>query len=90
MEGPQTNRTGTHVATGKVTTLEHEAGDDTVEYRALVTLFLRPLAKLAEVFGGPRNNIVKEVENDTAGLFYNWQEGISNGQLAIGQRVDND
>jgi hypothetical protein len=58
----------THVATSEVTTLEHKVRDDTVEGGALVALLLRPLAQLPEVCSSLGNNVVKEVENDAAGL----------------------
>ena len=59
--------TGT-VATGEVTTLEHELGDDTVEGRALVTLTLLGVAELSEVLGGLGNLVGEEVEVDAANL----------------------
>lgn len=58
----------THVATSEVTTLEHEVRDNTVEGGALVALLLRPLAQLPEVCSGLGDNVVKEVEDDAAGL----------------------
>lgn len=58
----------THVATGEVTTLEHELGDDTVEGRALVTLTLLGVAKLSEVLGGLGNLVGVELEVDAANL----------------------
>ena len=58
----------THVATGEVTTLEHELGDDTVEGRVLVTLTLLGVAKLSEVLGGLGNLVGVEVEVDAANL----------------------
>ena len=60
----------TYVATGEVTTLEHELGDDTVEARALVTLTLRSLAKLTEVFSGLGDIALEEVEVDATSLGY--------------------
>lgn len=50
------------VATGEVTTLEHELGDDTVEGRALVSETLVALAQLHEVLGGLWDDVVVEVE----------------------------
>lgn len=61
-------RRKTHVATGEVTTLEHELGDDTVEGRALVTLTLLSVAEISEVLGGLGNLVGVEVEVDTADL----------------------
>lgn len=58
----------TYVATGEVTTLEHELGDDTVEGRALVTLTLGLVAKLSEVLGGLGNILGVELEVDAANL----------------------
>jgi hypothetical protein len=80
--------TSTHVATGKVTTLEHEIGNDAVEDRSLVALTLRPLRKLAEVFGSPRDNVVKEVEDDAAGLGYNMARQLSARTLDSNCAVD--
>jgi len=58
----------THVATGEVTSLEHELGDHTVERRALVALALLSVAELSEVLGSLGNNISVEVEVDAADL----------------------
>lgn len=58
----------THVATGEVTTLEHELGDNTVEGRALVALTLLGVAKLSEVLGGLGDLFGVEVEVDAANL----------------------
>ena len=57
----------TYVATDEVTTLEHEVGDDTVEGRALVTLTLLLVAELSEVLSGLGDNVVVQLEVDTAG-----------------------
>lgn len=54
----------THVATGEVTTLEHELGDDAVEGRALVAEAVLAGAKLQEVTGGLGDSIVVELEVD--------------------------
>lgn len=62
--------TSAHVATGEVTTLEHELRDDAVEGRALVTETVLASAQLAEVAGGLGNDIVVEVEVDAALLDY--------------------
>lgn len=66
-------RSLTYVATGEVTTLKHELGNDTVERRALVgqelaSLVGETLAELSKVLGGPGDDIVVELEFDTAGL----------------------
>jgi uncharacterized small protein (DUF1192 family) len=55
------------VATGEVTTLEHEAGDHTVESRALVTLALLSVAEFDEVLGSLGDNIRGDLEVDAAG-----------------------
>lgn len=54
--------------TGKVTTLEHELGDDTVEARALVTFAFGLGAQLTEVAGSLGNLLLVEVEVDAANL----------------------
>lgn len=56
----------THVATGEVTTLEHEVRDDTVERRALVAETLLAGAESAEVLGGLGDLVIVEVEVDAA------------------------
>lgn len=56
----------THVALGEVTTLEHELGDHTVETRAGVTEAILTSAKLTEVAGSLGNDLVEELEDDTA------------------------
>ena len=67
----------TYVATGEVTTLEHEIGDDTVEGGALVTLALRQLAKLTEVLSGLGDVFLVEVEGDAARLGYRQRQSLS-------------
>jgi hypothetical protein len=57
-----------YIATGEVTTLEHELGDDAVEGRARVTEAVLAGAELAEVPGGLRNNVIEEVNVDTTAL----------------------
>lgn len=61
--------TGT-VATGEVTTLEHEVGDDAVEGRELVAEAVLASAELTEVTGGDGDNVVVEVELDSTLLLY--------------------
>lgn len=63
-----TTGTGTYVATGEVTTLEHELWDDAVERRAGIAEALLASAKSAEVLSGLWDNIIVEVEVDAAGL----------------------
>jgi len=59
----------TYVAAGEVTTLKHELGNHTVEARASValTLLLRS-TQLTEVLSGLGNDVIVELEVDTAGL----------------------
>lgn len=57
---------GTHVVVGEVTTLEHELGDHTVEARAGVTEAILASAKLTEVASSLGNDIIEELEGDTA------------------------
>ena len=57
-----------YVATGEVTTLEHELGDDAVEGRALVAEAVLASAELNEVPGGLGDNVVVELEVDAAAL----------------------
>jgi hypothetical protein len=59
---------GTYVAAGEVTTLEHELRDDTVERRASVSKALLAGAESTEVLGSLGDNVVVEVEVDTARL----------------------
>ena len=61
--------TGT-VATGEVTALEHELGDDSVEGRALVAEALLASAEGTEVLSSLRDDIVEEVEVHAASLLY--------------------
>ena len=55
-----------YVATGEVTTLEHELGDHTVELGAGVAEALLAGAESAEVLGGLGDNIIVESEVDAA------------------------
>lgn len=59
----------THIVAGEVTTLEHEARNDTVEGRALVgqdvAIVVVALAELSEVAGRLRNILI-ELEFDAA------------------------
>ena len=59
---------GTHVATGEVTTLEHELGDDAVELGARVAEALLARAEGTEVLGRLGDDVVEELEVDAAGL----------------------
>lgn len=58
----------TDVATGEVTTLEHELRDDTVEGGALVAKALLTGAESTEILGGLGDDAVVEFEVDAAGL----------------------
>ena len=60
----------TYVTTGEVTTLKHELGDDSVERRTLVAKALLASAEGTEVLSSLRDDIVEEVEVDTARLLY--------------------
>jgi hypothetical protein len=59
---------GTYIAAGEVTTLKHELRDDTVEGRASVSKALLAGAESTEVLGSLGDNVVVEVEVDTARL----------------------
>lgn len=61
----------TNVATGEVTTLEHELGDDAVELGGLVAKALLAGRKSAEVLDGLGDDVVVEVEVDATGLLLN-------------------
>lgn len=56
----------TYVATGEITTLEHEVGDDTVELGARVAEALLTGAEGTEVLDGLWDYIVEELEVDAA------------------------
>ena len=58
-----------YVATGEVTTLKHEVGNDTVELGALEAEAHLTSAESGEVLHGLWDNIVVELEVDTSGLF---------------------
>lgn len=66
-----------YVATGEVTTLEHELGDHTVELGAGVAKALLASAESAEVLGGLGDDIVVEGEVDAAGA--GCERGLSAG-----------
>lgn len=53
---------------GKVTTLEHELRDHTVESRACIAKTVDSGTELSEVFGSPGDVLLKEIEVDTASL----------------------
>lgn len=62
------NKQTTYIVAGKVTTLEHELGDDAVEAGALVALALGSLAELTEVAGSLGHVSLEEVEDNAARL----------------------
>jgi len=74
------------VATGEVTTLEHEVRDDTVELGARVAEALLASAESAEVLDGLGDNVIEELEVDAAGALLNLAVGV--GGLAAGINVD--
>ena len=51
---------------GEITTLAHEAWDDTVEARARISVTILTRAQLAEVLGSLRHNVIVELEFDSA------------------------
>jgi len=59
------------VATGEVTALEHELGDDSVEGRASVSEALLASAESTEVLSGLWDYVIVEVEVDATGLLSN-------------------
>ena len=59
-----------YVAAGEVTTLKHELRDNSVERRTLVAEALLASAEGTEVLSSLRDDIVEEVEVDTARLLY--------------------
>ena len=60
---------GTYIASGKITTLRHEASNHTMELGTGVAEALFACCKGAEVASGLRDDIVIELENDAAPLF---------------------
>lgn len=66
-----------YVATGEVTTLEHELGDHTVELGAGVAEALLAGAEGTEVLDGLGDDIVEELEVDTAGAGWRKEGGGS-------------
>lgn len=59
----------TYVATGEVTSLEHELRNDSVESRVSISESLLTSAESTEVLGSLWDYIVVESEVDTTGLF---------------------
>lgn len=60
----------TYVATGKVTSLEHELRDDAVEGRSSISEALFTSAESSEILGGLWDYVIVKVEVDTTGLLY--------------------
>jgi hypothetical protein len=58
-----------YVMTGKVSALEHELGDDTVEGAASIAAGLVALAEFAEVLGGLGDGLVEELEVEASLAF---------------------
>lgn len=59
---------GTYIAAGEVTALEHEVWDDTVELGSRVAETLLAGAESTEVLDGLGNGVVEELEVDAARL----------------------
>lgn len=66
----------THVATGEVTTLKHELGDDTVELGARVAEALLASAESTEVLSRLGDDVVEELEVDAALLVWRARSAI--------------
>lgn len=60
----------TYVATGEVTSLEHELRNNSVEGRASISETLLTSAESTEVLGGLWDYIIVKVESDSSGLLY--------------------
>lgn len=56
------------VSSGKVATLKHELGDDTMECAALVAEAWRANSELTEVLGGFGDNVIVEFEDDPSSV----------------------
>jgi hypothetical protein len=69
--------TGT-VTAGEVTALKHEIGDDSVEGGTGITEAVLASAELTEVLGGLWDDIVVELEDDTAGWL------VVDGDIKVG------
>jgi hypothetical protein len=67
------------VATGEVTALEHELGDDTVELGARIAEALLASAEGTEVLDGAGNDLVVELKVDAAGLVCEGRSAIDSG-----------
>lgn len=79
------------VATGEVTTLEHEFRDDSVERRTGITEALLASAESTEVLGSLGNNVGEEVELDAARLRLHGTGRaavLQNGTLPLNVEVD--
>jgi hypothetical protein len=58
----------TYIATGEITTLKHEVGNDTVELGAFVAANLVASAEGTEILSGLRDYIVVQGKIDTTSL----------------------
>jgi hypothetical protein len=58
----------THIASCKITTLHHEAWNDSMERAALVSEAMLACAKLAKVLGGFRDYVIVKMELDATGF----------------------
>lgn len=56
------------IATSKVTSLNHELLDDTMEGRALVTIAMGTLGELKEVLGGPGDILSEKTDDDASNI----------------------
>jgi len=81
------------VSASEVTTLGHEASNDTVELGALVTKALLTSAKGTEVLGSLRSHIIVELEDDAAPVLTlaggagvgNVEESLNHGGICGGK-----
>lgn len=69
------------VATGEITALKHELGDDTMEAGTAVAETLLSGAKSAKVFGSLWDDVVVEIEDDAGG------RAIVDGNVEVALRV---
>jgi hypothetical protein len=60
-----------YVATGEITALEHEVGNDSVEFGARVAVAKLAGAESDEVLHGLGDDIIVELEVNTSALFCN-------------------
>jgi len=80
----------TYVAAGEVTTLKHELGNHTVELGVGVTEALLASAESTEVLDGLGDNLIEELEVDTAGALCKGQQvskGINGGRIDTAKAI---